>query len=146
VFFHNCVQITDYKEHLYRLHVVSNRVHTDHKVLLYTLQVTSNMLQITRYILTDYKRHKIFSSVSLFHQMVAVLIWTEHRNAPVKIPSQNGRPSFTVTAFVIHVKDYRLAGCILKPAAYVLQVILRTLFIFVLIVSSSKTHSIGLHF
>ena len=91
-------------------------VHTDHKVLLYTLQVTSNMLQITRYILTDYKDTRFSLQPPDF-----IRWWQYYAEVnivkPPKNSSQNGRPSFTVTEFVIHVKGYRLAGCILKPAA-----------------------------
>lgn len=82
VLFHDCVQITDYKVHVYMLHVVCNTLHTNSKVRLYKLHVTRNMLRITRYTFTDYKRHKIFSSVSRFHRVVAVLHWSENRNAP----------------------------------------------------------------
>ena len=48
VFCHDCVQITDYKVHVYMLHVVCNMLHTDNKVLLYKLHVTCYNVHLYR--------------------------------------------------------------------------------------------------
>jgi hypothetical protein len=142
-----CSSITVYRSRItkniftgYMLYVIGYIQITRYSFTRYRLQVTYYRLQGTSLQITKDTR---FSLVSRFHQMVAVLHWTEHRNAPTKIPSQNGRPSLQLQ----HLW-YMLKTTVLQVASWSLQLTFCRLYVvfFVLNVSSSKTHSIRQHF